>query len=209
MSLISFFVYQFTLHPWVQSLANQGTNPSFAAAGPGISVLSPPMNSNFSSGAESLTSSADTSGMGGPFHAAAQVPQGMGVGGPGGPLSRSNPPQGCSLYIKGMPEDADKLWLYEKFARFGAVQSVRVLVDEHTGKCNGIGFVNYNDPMGARIAHETMNGVSMGDRLLHVMIQNNSGATRAQRSFSGGLPGGLGMARGNSLTNGASQNLGW
>lgn len=24
----------------------------------------------------------------------------------------------ASLYIKGMPEDADKLWLYEKFARW-------------------------------------------------------------------------------------------
>lgn len=26
----------------------------------------------------------------------------------------------ASLYIKGMPEDADKLWLYEKFARWAA-----------------------------------------------------------------------------------------
>ena len=27
------------------------------------------------------------------------------------------PGSGASIYIKGMPEDADKLWLYEKFAR--------------------------------------------------------------------------------------------
>ena len=44
---------------------------------------------------------------------------------------------GASVYIKGMPEDADKLWLYEKFSRFGGICSVRVLVDEQSGKCNG------------------------------------------------------------------------
>lgn len=95
---------------------------------------------------------------------------------------------GASIYIKGMPEDADKLWLYEKFARwggvlalswrqparhsldahkpahsiaaaasptqrliclpppasrplstrrFGGIASVRVLIDEQSGKCNG------------------------------------------------------------------------
>ena len=29
----------------------------------------------------------------------------------------ASPGTGASIYIKGMPEDADKLWLYEKFAR--------------------------------------------------------------------------------------------
>lgn len=91
---------------------------------------------------------------------------------------------GCSIYIKGMPEDADKLWLYEKFSRFGGILSVRVLLDEHTGRCNGIGFVNFTDPEGARAAHETMNGVSMGERLLHVMVQSHGGS----RGSSTGAP---------------------
>jgi RNA recognition motif-containing protein len=84
-----------------------------------------------------------------------------------------------------MPEDADKLWLYEKFSRFGGILSVRVLLDEHSGRCNGIGFVNYTDPEGARAAHETMNGVSMGERLLHVMVQSHSGGA-GRNSGSGG-----------------------
>eukprot|EP00983_Pelagomonas_calceolata_P005264 171963-Pelagomonas_calceolata.AAC.1 len=29
-------------------------------------------------------------------------------------------------YVKNMPEDADKLFLYEKFAPFGAIHSVKV-----------------------------------------------------------------------------------
>lgn len=32
----------------------------------------------------------------------------------------------ASLYIKGMPEDADKLWLYEKFARWAAGRQLGV-----------------------------------------------------------------------------------
>jgi RNA recognition motif-containing protein len=111
------------------------------------------------------------------------------------PMSRSSG-HGCSIYIKGMPEDADKLWLYEKFSRFGGILSVRVLLDEVSGRCNGIGFVNYTDSEGARAAHETMNGVSMGERLLHVMVQShgagrNSGGSRlSNNSLTGGNAGG-------------------
>jgi len=99
--------------------------------------------------------------------------------------------QGCSIYIKGMPEDADKLWLYEKFSRFGGILSVRVLLDEVSGRCNGIGFVNYTDSEGARAAHETMNGISMGERLLHVMVQSHG---------AGKNSGGSGRLSNNSLT---------
>ena len=111
------------------------------------------------------------------------------LAGTGGPLpstTRSHGGQGCSIYIKGMPEDADKLWLYEKFSRFGGIMSVRVLLEEHSGRCNGIGFVNFTDPEGARAAHETMNGVSMGERLLHVMVQSHGGGGGGRTS--GGRP---------------------
>lgn len=37
----------------------------------------------------------------------------LGNGGNGGASSAT----AASIYIKGMPDDADKLWLYEKFAR--------------------------------------------------------------------------------------------
>ena len=67
----------------------------------------------------------DSAGSGGMLPAAAALQQQAAAG------------AGASVYIKGMPEDADKLWLYEKFARFGGICSVRVLVDEQSGKCNG------------------------------------------------------------------------
>lgn len=109
-----------------------------------------------------------------------------------GAIAPSNGHQGrgCSIYIKGMPEDADKLWMYEKFARFGAILSVRILIDEMTCKSNGIGFVNFATPEAARAAQETMNGISTGDKLLHVMVQqgpqplNGKGAATPTRLSS-------------------------
>lgn len=58
----------------------------------------------------------------------------------------------CSVYIKNLPPEADKLFLYERFAQHGAVISVKVLPDETTGQCKGVGFVNYAVPAGAMLA---------------------------------------------------------
>lgn len=57
------------------------------------------------------------------------------------PAADGGPP--ASLYVKNLPAEATKLTLYEIFAPFGAIRSVKVLVDE-TGKCKGVGFVNYS-----------------------------------------------------------------
>lgn len=77
----------------------------------------------------------------------------------------------CSLYVKNLPADADRLFLYEKFAPHGAIYSVKVLPDEQTGKCKGVGFVNYGDAAGARRAINALNGSKLGDKLLHVSEQ--------------------------------------
>lgn len=59
----------------------------------------------------------------------------------------------------------------------------------------GIGFVNYTSAEAARAAQEAMNGVSMGDRLLHVMVQNPAGRPgRTPSSTPIGAPS-VGMAQ--------------
>ena len=39
----------------------------------------------------------------------------------------------------GMPSNADRLWVFENFSRYGAVAGLRILIDEGTGLCNGTG----------------------------------------------------------------------
>jgi RNA recognition motif-containing protein len=60
----------------------------------------------------------------------------------------------------------------------------------------GIGFVNYVSADAARLAQESMNGISMGDRLLHVLVQNPAARSRSgaqgmspTHSFSAGSTG--------------------
>lgn len=78
-----------------------------------------------------------------------------------------------SVYIKNLPPTADKLFLYEKFARFGAITSVKPMPDEVTGCCRGIGFVNFSDATAAQMAVDNMNGTLVGDKILHVSLQSS------------------------------------
>jgi hypothetical protein len=55
----------------------------------------------------------------------------------------------------------------------------------HAGRCNGIGYVNFTDPGAARGAQELMNGVDMGERLLHVMVQHSPGGGARQGGGGG------------------------
>lgn len=81
----------------------------------------------------------------------------------------------CSLYVKNLPAETDRLFLYEKFAPHGAIHSVKVLSDVQTGKCKGVGFVNYGDATGAFKAIDALHGSKLGDKFLHVSLQTHKG----------------------------------
>ena len=93
---------------------------------------------------------------------------------PSQPALQSTP---CSLYVKNLPAEADRLFLYERFAPHGAVHSVKILSDEQNGKCRGVGFVNYGDAKGAIKAVEALHGSKVQDKLLHVSFQTHRGRT--------------------------------
>ncbi|GMH32581.1 hypothetical protein BSKO_00415 [Bryopsis sp. KO-2023] len=97
--------------------------------------------------------------------------QGLGLppppNGMGGVMGGSPP---ASLYIRNIPPEADKLYLYEKFAPFGGIRSVKVLEDE-AGQCKGVGFVNFLDQEAAQRAIEAFHGKKVGEKELHVSLQ--------------------------------------
>ena len=79
-----------------------------------------------------------------------------------------------SVYVKNLPPEADKLFLYERFAPHGAILSVKVLVDEQSGQCKGVGFVNFAVPPAAMLAVQSLHGVRVGEKLLHVSLQTHT-----------------------------------
>ena len=94
--------------------------------------------------------------------------------GPIPPMAPAQPFQQAvqsSICVKGMPPNADRLWLYENFARFGAIQGMRILIDEQTGLCNGTAFINYGDPLAAQRSRQAMSGMRAGEKILHVIVQ--------------------------------------
>lgn len=76
----------------------------------------------------------------------------------------------ASLYVKNLPLDADRLFLYEKFAPYGAILSVKVLCDDH-GQSKGVGFVNYAANDSAQKAAAALNNLPVGDKCLQISFQ--------------------------------------
>lgn len=87
------------------------------------------------------------------------------------PAALSPKPVSASLYIKNLPLDADKLFLYEKFSPYGAILSVKVLNDPQSGQCRGVGFVNFAEHTSAMRSIQALHGTKVGDKLLHVSLQ--------------------------------------
>lgn len=66
-----------------------------------------------------------------------------------------------NLFMKNLDADVSEDLLREKFSEFGKIVSLAIAKDEN-GSCKGYGFVNLDNPEGARRAVETMNGTQFG-----------------------------------------------
>lgn len=112
-----------------------------------------------------------------------------------------------SICIKGMPFNADRLWMFENFSRYGAVAGLRILIDEATGLCNGTGFVNYADAGAAERARQAMNGMRAGDKILHVMVQTNHNNGGAPGLPNGRMAASMAAPHAMPATNGMDPNM--
>ncbi|CAE6933321.1 elavl2 [Symbiodinium natans] len=67
-----------------------------------------------------------------------------------------------NLYIKGLPNNADELYLYSIFSPFGAIQSVRLLRDG-AGACTGAALLKFGITEDADLAIRTISGNKLPD----------------------------------------------
>jgi cold-inducible RNA-binding protein len=75
---------------------------------------------------------------------------------------------GKKIYVGNLPFTATSDSLTEVFARFGTVDSSKIIMDRDTGRSKGFGFVEMSDSMAADSAISELHGSDYGGRSLTV-----------------------------------------
>ena len=99
---------------------------------------------------------------------------------------------GNKIYVGNLPFSATSESLNEMFAKFGTVDSAKIVMDRDTGRSKGFGFVEMSTADEAAAAIEKLNGSDMGGRSLVV----NEARPMEPRTGGGGFGGGRGGDRG-------------
>ena len=75
---------------------------------------------------------------------------------------------GKKIYIGNLPFTTTSETLSEVFARFGSVDSSKIIVDRETGRSKGFGFVEMSDGSAADSAISQLHGSEFNGRALTV-----------------------------------------
>ncbi|MCO5233511.1 MAG: hypothetical protein M9888_07225 [Chitinophagales bacterium] len=73
-----------------------------------------------------------------------------------------------NIYIANLPNNASEQDIRELFARFGRVQSVKIILDKETQKSRNFGFVIMNNEQEANLAISGLNGFNLSGKSLAV-----------------------------------------
>lgn len=86
------------------------------------------------------------------------------------------------IYVGNLSYDTTEDVLREAFSRFGAVDSVDIVYDRHTGRSRGFGFVEMGDVSQAKSAISALHGKDLDGRTLNVN-EAKPRAEQPRRSF--------------------------
>jgi len=93
---------------------------------------------------------------------------------------------GRKLFVGNLPFATSETELQDLFAQAGAIESVRVMRDQATGRARGFAFVEMQSEDAAQKAIQQFNGAELGGRALVV------NEARPKPEFAGGGGGGGG-----------------
>jgi len=79
-----------------------------------------------------------------------------------------------TLYIGNLHPEAVEEQLFDIFHKYGMVQSLRIMKNTYTRESRGFGFVTFNDAKEARLAQESLNGMSFFHREMRVYFKKNT-----------------------------------
>lgn len=109
---------------------------------------------------------------------------------------------GKKLYVGNLPFSVNDQALSDAFAKFGTVDSVKIITDRDTGRSKGFGFVEMSTDEEAQEAIDKLNGQNFEGRPLTVneakpmAPREGGGGGGGRRSGGGGFGGGGGGGRG-------------
>lgn len=72
------------------------------------------------------------------------------------------------IYVGNLPYTTTDADIRELFARFGAIQNIKIVVDRETGRSKGFGFVTLDDQSRVDEAVEALSGQSFNGRPLKI-----------------------------------------
>ena len=85
-----------------------------------------------------------------------------------------------NIYVGNLSYDAYEDELKKLFEEYGAVSSVNIITDRHTGKPKGFGFIEMPNDDEAKKAIEALDGKDFAERPLKV----NEARPRKERSYN-------------------------
>jgi ELAV like protein 2/3/4 len=90
---------------------------------------------------------------------------------------------GWCIFVYNLAPEIDDALLWQLFGPFGAVQTVKVIRDPATGACRGFGFVTMSNYEEALLAIQSLNGFTLGNRILQVSFKTSPNAKMNPSKF--------------------------
>ena len=87
-----------------------------------------------------------------------------------------------NLWVGNLNGEVSDEVLEKAFAPFGALRSVKVMLDVHTGKTRGFGFVMFSDVRDASNAMKHLNGTHLKGSKICISVANNNGDRALMKS---------------------------
>lgn len=81
---------------------------------------------------------------------------------------------GWCIFVYNLAPETEENILWQLFGPFGAVQNVKVIRDLQTNKCKGFGFVTMTNYDECLLAIQSLNGYTLGNRVLQVSFKTNT-----------------------------------
>jgi ELAV like protein 2/3/4 len=81
---------------------------------------------------------------------------------------------GWCIFVYNLAPETEENILWQLFGPFGAVQNVKVIRDLQTNQCKGFGFVTMTNYEECLVAIQSLNGYTLGNRVLQVSFKTNN-----------------------------------